>query len=335
MQIMLPKKSVRLHETAPTMEAQSIINRMYGEYNVRPGYMYPASPYRRSLGIRGLRGLGFNYYDLLNEAGLENCDPKDTPCTMRNSEKEVAVEDLWVSQYMSHPETANQPAPQIHVNVDTSADALARYKDNQPITSDSVTVNQGAPTGVYTLEHTPYSGGGAGGGGGSYSPRVSMRTSTGDTGQLKPGDTWTISITGGKPNSPVVVVGGQNGRKDTTPMGNTDGYGNWQATGAIDTSTIGNWSEDWSVAGQSAGNISFTVVPASQAQGSAATGKANQSVPPGNPLVPGDTGFNSTGSFLDKLFGHGGTAANTGSDNSTLLLIGLGVAALFLMTKGK
>src|SRR5215475_12280467 len=172
------------------------------------------------------------------------------------------------------------------------------------MTTETISVGSGAGQSVSQLEHSAfYGGGGSGSSASGYSPRVSFTTSTGDTGQLKPGDTWKITITGGKPGAPVTVTGGQNGRVDTTPMGNTDATGSWTATGSIDTGMLGNWKESWTVGGDNAGSFSFTVVAATQAQGSAATGKPNQSVPPGNSLTPGNTGFQSTGSFFEQLFG--------------------------------
>jgi hypothetical protein len=94
---------------------------------------------------RGLRGLGFDYYDLLNASGIEQCDPRDTECTMRNAQRANAVEDLWTSTYMQHADTATQATPQINVNLDTSQAALNAYNANQPLTTESITVN-GGPT---------------------------------------------------------------------------------------------------------------------------------------------------------------------------------------------
>jgi hypothetical protein len=52
----------------------------------------------------GLRGFGaaptLNYYDLLAQANLQSCDPKDSACVSNNVAKQAAVEDLWVNRYM-------------------------------------------------------------------------------------------------------------------------------------------------------------------------------------------------------------------------------------------
>ncbi len=47
------------------------------------------------------RGMGtLDYYGLLAQANLENCDPRDSACVSNNVAKQAAVEDLWVSKYM-------------------------------------------------------------------------------------------------------------------------------------------------------------------------------------------------------------------------------------------
>jgi len=49
-------------------------------------------------GCRGVRGLGvLNYYDLLAQAGLENCSPMDSACVSNNVAKQAAVEDFWAA----------------------------------------------------------------------------------------------------------------------------------------------------------------------------------------------------------------------------------------------
>jgi len=55
-------------------------------------------PGRKRAVRRGLRGLGdLDYYDLLAQANLQNCDPNDTVCVSNNVAKQAAVEDYWVS----------------------------------------------------------------------------------------------------------------------------------------------------------------------------------------------------------------------------------------------
>jgi hypothetical protein len=331
MNIMLPKGALSLHRTPQDMERGSAISRMYGGHNLRPGYMYPQGPY-------SLAGLGFTYWDLMAGSGEENCSPRDSACVERNTQRANAVEDLWTTQYMRDPNTANMAAPKISVAVDSSASAADAMWNNQPEYASSITSN-GVAYDPRTLEQGQQqqqqtytaSGGNA---------RISFRTSTGDTGQLKPGNTWVIQITGAKANSPVVVAGGQNGRNDVTNMGNTDGAGGWQASGTIEAGMVGNWNESWSVGGVNVGTIAFTVIAATPAQQSTVTGKPNSSPPPGNQLVPGDPGFSST---HEKLIGGGGAAMGSfgaaeagwsgGGGSNSLLLIAAGLAAVYLMSK--
>ena len=72
-------------------------------YAVRPRMQNYRSA-RRALGtlpIRGCRGLGaLSYYDLLAQANLQQCDPKDVACVSNNVAKQAAVEDLWTNKYM-------------------------------------------------------------------------------------------------------------------------------------------------------------------------------------------------------------------------------------------
>jgi hypothetical protein len=60
---------------------------------------------RRGLGVPPLkpcRGMGatLSYYDLLAQANLQQCDPKDVACVSNNVAKQAAVEDLWTNRYM-------------------------------------------------------------------------------------------------------------------------------------------------------------------------------------------------------------------------------------------
>jgi hypothetical protein len=65
------------------------------------GAAFVTLPGRAPALIRRRRGLGtMNYYDLLAEANLRNCDPMDSACVSNNVAKQAAVEDLWV-QYQS------------------------------------------------------------------------------------------------------------------------------------------------------------------------------------------------------------------------------------------
>jgi hypothetical protein len=133
----------------------------------------------------------------------------------------------------------------------------------------------------YRSSISPLPAGGAIG----YHPVVSFQNSRGSS-ALYPGDTWSISITGGAPNSPVVVTGGKNGVHDSVQMGTTDSLGKFSLSGTITSDQVGTWNESWTVGGDSAGSFSFSV-----AQGSA-TG-----TPQGAPVLTPSLHLPTVGGF--------------------------------------
>ena len=68
-----------------------------------------------------LRGLGFDYYDLLAQANIQQCSPLDAECVASNEMKATAAQNLWTTQYMTHAETANMPVPNIDFSVNPTA----------------------------------------------------------------------------------------------------------------------------------------------------------------------------------------------------------------------
>ena len=92
-------------------------------------------------------GLGYSYYDLLDQAGLESCSPMDSACVSRNVQKQNAVEDYWINTGMTNPaNTASTPAPQIAVSTNAAqaqafadAAAAALPSGNLPQTGGSIT----------------------------------------------------------------------------------------------------------------------------------------------------------------------------------------------------
>jgi hypothetical protein len=83
------------------------------------------------------RGMGFTYYDLLASAGQEDCDPKDSACVGRNQQRANAAEDLWISKYMTDPNTANASVPNVSFVPNTSAAATQAFMNNQPVEASS------------------------------------------------------------------------------------------------------------------------------------------------------------------------------------------------------
>lgn len=132
-----------------------------------------------------------------------------------------------------------------------------------PITSPSVPVNT-RPT--YNPNAT-------------YNPSVTFEPSR--YGVLQPGDTWKIQVTGGQPNSPVVVTfsGNNPNSGQSGVLGNTGALGNFSTTGTIQASQVGDWVETYTVGGVNAGSFSFSVVNPTGAQANTATsGQSSSSV---------------------------------------------------------
>ena len=98
-----------------------------------------------------LRGLGYDYYDVLRATGIEDCDPRDSACVARNQQRDNAAVDYWLT-VMGNPDTASQPTPKITVGLDTSQYALNQFMNNQPLTSETISVGNQAPVSVATLE---------------------------------------------------------------------------------------------------------------------------------------------------------------------------------------
>lgn len=80
-----------------------------------------------------MRGMGFDYWDLYNATNPESCDPKDSACVARNQAKANATEDLWVSQYMTNPATADAAVPQFTVNTGNQQALTSAFMANQPV----------------------------------------------------------------------------------------------------------------------------------------------------------------------------------------------------------
>lgn len=68
-----------------------------------------------------LRGLGFDYQDLLNQQNIPQCGPLDDACIAQRDATVEATRNLWFSQYQQDPNTANAPVPTITVNPNVGA----------------------------------------------------------------------------------------------------------------------------------------------------------------------------------------------------------------------
>jgi hypothetical protein len=174
-----------------------------------------------------------SYSDLQNYFGWELCVGPDVAaqdaCSQRNTQRAQQISNLQQQYHDAVPCSA--------IGGCNGAVVSPPIVDLGPVTSSPA-----SPAGSGTLSFT---------------------TSRGGT-TLYPGDTWTIRISGAKPNAAISVVGGVNGAMNTTPTGTTDANGNFSLSGTIDSSQVGSWYEGWTVGGSGIGSISFTVVATPQ-----------------------------------------------------------------------
>src|SRR5258707_1281051 len=158
MQLMLPS-SVNFQVTPRDVNYDSLVRKMY---QPKRTLMYPQSPYSARALLKSytrpqLEGLGFSYYDLLNEAGLQNCDPRNEACVAGNQQIQAAVEDLWVNRYESNAETSNQATPHITVTPNETPAAVQQFLENLPDNQATIQVAGGPVYTVPQLETRPAS----------------------------------------------------------------------------------------------------------------------------------------------------------------------------------
>jgi hypothetical protein len=238
-------------------------------------------------GLRGydgrVYGLGvLDYYDLLAQAGLQNCDPRDSACVSNNAAKEAAVEDFWAA----HQATGVPDDTVLQFTPQTPQQVKEFWNPDDILNGGNVVDTRGIlqVSGVPASWLTPNITGSPSPTAPVYHPSVSFNTSRGPgASALYPGDTWSITITGGAPNAAVTVSGSDPaGSYVGTSMGKTDANGNFTLSGTIDASQLGNWSEQWSVGGASAGTISFSVKSAPASSGGSGSGGSGASTSQGN-----------------------------------------------------
>lgn len=124
------------------------------------------------------------------------------------------------------------------------------------------------------------------------------------------GDTWSMSISGATPNSPVTISASQNGSSmGTSSFGSTDGSGNWSLSGQFGTNNVGVWSESVMVGGSVVGGLNFTVTQVTtpaQTTASNPTGGNTNTTNTGTAVVPVsgcDLSFSWDGSCIGGIVG--------------------------------
>jgi len=197
--------------------------------------------------------------------GPGECFIQDTACVMGNTALMSTYEDAMVKY------RADLVREQCLANAANALpgqqrdEALARCAGQYDIGTGVTpyTMDVGVPARIPSASPVSYQGG-----------RLIFTTSRGGT-ALQVGDTWLVSITGASPNAPVTVSGSMpSGSFSGTPMGTTDGNGNWSKSGTAGSGDVGSWQESWAVGGAPAGSFSFSIAPASAPAAQFATAPA-------------------------------------------------------------
>jgi hypothetical protein len=262
-----------------------------------------------SYGLRGYDGRvhGLGVFNPPGQPDYEDCDPRDTPCVMRNSAKSnanvLAIAGAQaqnnLDQCLANAENANSPEQKASVLAScgqaySDAGAYAAQTAAAPVTWYSGGGTAASFVGVNVPVKAPAPPVARGG-------QLTFTSSRGGT-ALQVGDTWMVAITGASPNSPVTVSGSMPGSSFSgTAMGTTDSNGNFSKSGQVGTGEIGSWQESWAVGGAPSGSFSFTVVaaPAQQVIFKQAGAAANGAAAGGGSADGGSTPGGSTVAGFD------------------------------------
>ena len=219
-----------------------------------------------------------SYADLQTAVGWELCVGPDVAaqfaCSQRNTQRAQQISDIQQQYNGAVPLSVLGSIVPVVAPGSTSAPITSTASQPPPI------VDLGPLT---SPQKSPVPAG---------SGTLSFTTSRGGT-TLYPGDTWTIRISGAKPNAAISVVGGVNGAMNNTPTGTTDASGNFSLSGTIDSSQVGSWYEAWTVGGLASGTITFTVAatPAAQSGGGTQSGGTQSGGGTQQPVTTTDNWF--------------------------------------------
>jgi hypothetical protein len=116
--------------------------------------------------------------------------------------------------------------------------------------------------------------------------RLTLIASRGGGVAFQPGDSWTITISGAAPSTPVTAYGVHpDGSTGTNTMGSTDTTGKFTLSGTFSSSDLGTWDETWYVGGASVGEFKFVVqtagLPLPTSGGSSGSGTSTTSTSAG------------------------------------------------------
>jgi hypothetical protein len=108
-----------------------------------------------------------SYYDLLKQANLQSCDPRDSTCVSNNVARQAAVEDFWVKNKMTVPVgTQLTFAPQTASQVSEFYNATNPLGPSNVVDTRGVLVGAVSPAGAPAPVASPHAQSGSSSGGG-------------------------------------------------------------------------------------------------------------------------------------------------------------------------
>jgi len=321
-QVVLPQRFSMQKRASDISYQNAMRTHLYAPMTFAAPY-YPRSPY-------SLRGLG--------DHGVIPGPPYCTDMSYDQLLQMFAVEDCTVydaqGDVQGSAACAARNYPKLYGPTNSVSWWQQNCTENAGPQNTTITTPPVAPTGysgptIYApgpggtlIPDTGYPATGAPSSTGNYNPTVSFQGSrAGST--FQPGDQWSISITGGAPNTIVTVNGVHNGASAVNQMGNTDQNGNFSLSGTFDTSVIGNWSETWYVGTQTAGTFTFSVIAGNSTPAGTGTPTPTPQQTPVNSYPTPGSSTGQTPSGTQQPAPTGGTTNNTPVATSTDLIPGI------------
>lgn len=223
-----------------------------------------------STGQSGAATTYLTYQQFQSLYGFENCDPKDSACVMRNTQRSVAAQDAWAAAGGRVPAGTT-----VNFTPDTSAAALQAFMSNQPLTASpggggGTSINSQPAQSTAQMEATYYAklpGTTAAQQVAAVSAvkagTLSLQNTSRNSANFQVGDNFKLTISGASPNQPLYVSGSQGGQSfGPSQQGQTDASGTFSLAGVMTADSLGQWIEVWAVGSptNTTGTVSFQVV---------------------------------------------------------------------------
>jgi hypothetical protein len=255
---------------------------------------------RRSVGARGLRGLGVtcpqglvqttnggcldpslyqrpgvqiaNVNQAKNYAAAPTCNVVDlttNTCMLDNGSLEACtfIRDCDPLTGASHCQSGNPGTIVAGIPICGAGGPsvpvhFSAPNPTGPSTAFTPTISATAALPVPKVATTvPYSGFSTPAPAAGVAPTIQLQNMSRPGQPFQVGDNWSLTLTGA-PNAAVINTAAQNGISiGATPYGQTDGNGKLVLTGTFTPDTVGTWSETWQV-GTGSASVSFTVANA-------------------------------------------------------------------------